>query len=796
MHIAHISEDGRIQTCAEHSRNTAELAKRTLESKGLGCTAYLAGLLHDCGKFTAEFNEYIQNAVKGEARRGSVIHSFAGGVFLLEKYHQDMATKPFHALASEWIACAIFNHHGLIDLVNEAGLNGYEHRKQKQPEYEHKALETFLQECAGTDELNTLFQKSVEELQNKMQRFPMAKDNDESLFYAGVLTRLLTSAVVEGDRTDTADFMSGESREERFPDRNLVWDKCIHSLNKMLSSFSKKGRLQEARWSFSESCAAFANHQTGIYRLDLPTGSGKTLCSLRFALEHAKRTGKKRILYVAPLLSILEQNAEVIRDAVGNDDWILEHHSNVTVSAEKDGDDDRELKPAELLQENWDVPIVVTTLVRILETMFSHHMTDVRRFQALCDSVIVFDEVQSVPSRMLSMFNLTLNFLSACCNTTVVLCSATQPPFDKACRGMNVSTERVVSNQVLGRYAPLFKRTDIQDDGAYTTEELPEHILDLYQQSRNLLVVCNTKKEAAQLYDQLRDRAPLLFHLSAGMCMAHRKRMLADLKKALAERKRLICISTQVIEAGIDISFESVVRFSAGIDSIVQCAGRCNRNGESELPRPVKIVHHADQRLGQLKDIADAQDALNALIAEFKNQPERFSSDLASDAAVEYYYRSLYKAMKAGAQDYPTEQATLFSMLGMNEEFLDLCRTRGLYAMNQAFKTAAYHFSVFDNDTQSILIPYQKGADVISALESERAKYDLGYCKKLVSEAKGYDVTVSGMQLKSLLETGAVRAICNDMFYAAETYCYDKDTGLLSTKKIKERLEKCDTLIL
>ena len=794
MHIAHISGDGRMQTCTEHSRNTAELAKKALESNGLGNTAYLTGLLHDCGKFTGEFNDYIQHAVKGEARRGSVIHSFAGGVFLLDHYHKDLKEIDYNALAAEWMACAIFNHHGLIDLINDSGENGYERRKAKQPDYERRAQEAFLQECAGKEELNDLFGKAVVELRDKMQHFPQAKDNDENLFYAGLLTRLLTSAVVEGDRTDTADFMAGESRGEAFADKELIWSECIRSLNRKLASFPINGRLQEARRSFSESCAAFADHPAGIYRLDLPTGSGKTLCSLRFALEHAKKAGKKRILYVAPLLSILEQNVEVIRDAVGNDDWILEHHSNVT--AEKKEEDDRELKPAELLQENWDAPIIVTTLVRVLETMFSHQMADVRRFQALCDSVIIFDEVQSVPNRMLSMFNLTLNFLAACCNTTVVLCSATQPPFDKACREMNIAPERIVNSCVLDRYAALFKRTDIQYDGSYTSEEMPEYIAGLYQKSRNLLVVCNTKIEAANLYERLRNRIPLLFHLSAGMCMEHRKRTLTELRKALAKEKQLVCISTQVIEAGIDISFESVVRLSAGLDSVVQCAGRCNRNGESESPRPVRIILHADQKLGPLKDIGDAQDALNALVAQFRITPERFSNDLASEEAVNYYYECLYRAMKKGSQDYPTKQDTLFSMLGMNETFLNLCKTPGLYAMNQAFKTAAHLFSVFDNDTQSILIPYDKGADVIRELESETAKYNIGYCKSLIREAKGYDVTVSVMQLKSLLEIGAVRSICNNMFYAAESYCYDINTGLLTAKKAKERLERCDTLIL
>jgi len=792
VYIAHISEDGRVQTCTDHSRNTAKLAEKTLSSMGLGSAAYLAGLLHDCGKFTEEFTIYIQKAVKGEGRRGSVIHSFAGGSYLLEKYHSEKID--YKALAAEWLACAVYNHHGLIDLVDEVGENGYEHRKTKQPDYDRRAQEAFLENCAGSDEIDELFQQSAEELQKMMERFlKIARNNEESLFYAGLLSRLLTSAVIEGDRTDTANFMNGQNDHQTSQDMKLVWECCIQSLNRKLESFPPTGRLQEARRVFSEKCLAFADCTTGIYRLDLPTGSGKTMSSLRFAIEHAKRTGKKRVIYVAPLLSILEQNAAVIREAVDHEDWILEHHSNVT--AENSGVNETELNPTELLQENWDIPIVITTQVRVLETMFSHRMTDVRRFHALCESVIILDEVQSIPSRMLSLFNLAMNFLSVCCKSTIVLCSATQPPFDQACRKMLLSKDQIVGSRVLEKYAPLFKRTDIQYDGHYTTEELPEYVFNLFQHSQNILIVCNTKSEAAELFVRIRDKIPLLFYLSAGMCMAHRKKVLKNLRKALTEGKRLACVSTQVIEAGIDISFETVVRLSAGLDNVVQCAGRCNRDGESESLRPVRIVRHTDQKLGNLTDIQDAQNALNDLITQFNIEPDRFKGDLSSKEAVDYYYGSLYRAMKTGAQDYSTEQGTLFSMLSENGAFAELCKVRDRYAMHQAFKTAAHLFCVFDKDTQSILIPYDKGAELIRELESEKAKYDLAYCRRIAAQAKGYDVTVAGPQLKRLLETGTVFPICNGMFYAAESYCYDEDIGLLEVKKIKEELEECSILI-
>ncbi len=792
MFVAHISEDGRIQTCQDHSRHTAELAGRSLESIGLYGTAYLAGLLHDAGKFTEEFTAYIEKAVLGEARRGSIIHSFAGGAYILNRFHgKQKGMISIQDLTAELIACAIFSHHGLVDLISDNGDCGYEHRKTRQPEYDQCALNAFLQECASEKEIDTMFKQSVQEISEMLQRFPETENYSENCFYSGFLERLITSAVVAGDREDTSSFMLGTDSEQRTGSDDEIWEKTILNLNRFLDTFPKEGRLQLARRSFSDRCCEFASHPTGIYRLDLPTGSGKTLCTLRFSLNHAKTHRKKRIIYAAPLLSIIEQNADVIRNAVGDESLILEHHSNLAVPEEGD-----ELKRAELLQESWEAPIIVTTMVRLLEILFSGQMTDVRRMQALCDSVLILDEVQSIPPKMLSMFNCAMNFLSNCCHTTVVLCSATQPPFDQARRGLKISHERMADHSLLDRFAPLFKRTEIQFGGAMKTAELPLYIKEMRENGNSLLVVCNTKSEASDLFHLLSDSMDNIYHLSAGMCMNHRKKILRELTAELQRKTPLICISTQVIEAGIDISFDTVIRMSAGLDSIVQCAGRCNRNGEHDEPRPVRIVLHTDQKLGPLNEIAAQQNALNDLIAQYHTDPDVFRHDLASDEAVEYYYKSLFRNMKDDTQDYPTNHLTLFSLLGDNKEYCALNPKYGTYGLNQAFKKAAGLFSVFDENNMSVLVPYEEGAKLIEALQTDRAKYDIGYCKQILTEAKGYSVTVSEKQLNQLRETGMVREILDGSVFIADAGIYDDKTGMLSGKKIKEKMEQCNTLIL
>ncbi len=791
MHIAHISPDGKLQTCQEHSRNTAMLAEQALSGIGLSKSAYLAGLLHDAGKFTSEFNEYIQNALQGKARRGSVIHSFAGGTFLLNRFHPAAGGQPgICELTSEILACAVISHHGLVDLISEDGSSGFEYRKTKQPEYDQRAVKAFLAECAPETEIDDLFQSAVQEIADLLNRFPETQDYPENMFYLGFLARMLTSAVVSGDRKDTARFMLGGTDHPTERDGS-IWDEPLSTLHRLLASFPEEGRLQQARRMFSDCCFEFAAKPTGIYRLDLPTGSGKTLCALRYAMNHAKLHQKRRIIYVAPLLSVIEQNAEVIHKAVGDDSLVLEHHSNLVSTLNEE-----DLKTAELLQESWDAPIIVTTMVRLLEVLFSGKMADVRRMQALCASILILDEVQSIPTKVISMFNCAMNFLSHCCGTTIVLCSATQPPFNEAKHRMKISPDRMIGPALLASVEPLFRRTNIQYDGLLTSDEIPAYIANQWKDSGSLLIVCNTKAEAAKIFHQLSTGGMNVFFLSAGMCMAHRKKSLKQIMEELHASKPMICVSTQVIEAGIDISFDTVIRMSAGLDNIVQCAGRCNRNGEHPEPQLVHILTHADQKLGPLKGIAEQQNALNCLIAQFRKEPDLFGRDLASEASVTYYYKNLFKNMREDAQDYPAEHLTIFSLLSTNTFYLGLSRKQEDYGLNQAFKTAGKWFSVFDEDNRSILVPYKEGKTLIEQLEGAWEKDQIGLCYHILEKAKAYSLSVNQSQLNQLMRIGAVKSICEDSILIAEPWCYDDETGLLSGKTLKEKMEQCNTLIL
>ncbi len=797
MYISHINAFNKEQTCREHCYNTASKAEAILANVRLGRSGYLAGLLHDMGKFTAEFNAYIHDDVQGNAVRGSVIHSFAGVSYLLRHFHtiEENAELSLDDISAEVLCTAIGSHHGLIDCYDKNGVSAFVRRLTKQPEMDLRAEIAFHYECMPKQQIESIFKEASSEIAEKLQLIAENANDSDVYYYAGVLARLITSALVAADRTDTAEFMSGKNRTV-LPPISDIWSECLSSLRERLHCFSTDSPINAARSEFSEVCEDFGNEPCGIYRLDLPTGGGKTLSSMRFALAHAIANNKRRIIYTAPLLSIIEQNAQVIRKAVGDDALVLEHHSNIVNEDQKSNED---VQLTEFLQESWDAPVIITTLVRMLDTFFSGKLSDVRRFSALCDSIIIFDEIQSLPTNMISMFNLTLNFLAKCCNTTVILCSATQPEFAITAHALQISPRTVIDKQILQKHADLFKRTNLVDGGTTRLEKVIGLAEDILHKSHSLLIVCNTKTEASYLFNEASRLAVQRFHLSAGMCGAHRRATLNELTRALnntAGNIPVLCISTQVIEAGIDISFENVIRISAGLDSIVQAAGRCNRNGEFDAKKNVYIIRLADERLGPLKEIARAQDASNDLLEEYRITPAQFNYDLASDAAVRYYYRRLYSRMANDTMDYPTDgEPTLFSMLSENNVYKSRSKDAGKYFMEQAFKTAGDLFKVFDEETQTIIVPYSEGADIISTLDSPTTALDLEYIRAIIAKAGDYCVNLYQEPFDRLQKLGAIRSICNGNAYALDTKYYSNSTGVLSEKDIKEGRTNCVTQI-
>lgn len=785
-HIKYINNIKQVQTVAEHCRGVAARAGESLKDINLEKTGYLAGLIHDAGKLTESFKSYIEKAAAGEfVQRGSVNHTFAGARFLLEKHNPECPVE-CRDIVLEILAYAVGAHHGLFDCVDEQKRNGFTIRTEKEGIDYKNAVQEFLTSCSSKEEIDALLLQAEGELTavfNKINE--IAKNNDEDVqsvqgtFYIGFLARLLLSAIIDADRNDTARFMDGLPDKPK-ADMSKIWSECIKNVERNLNELQQVSQIQKTRSEISDLCAEMAKLESGIYRLNLPTGAGKTLTSLRYALHHALLHNKKRIFFVMPLLSIIEQNAGVIYDFIDNNDFILEHHSNV-VQTKEEG----ELDEKELLTESWDAPVIITTLVQMLNTLFAGKTTNIRRMQALCNSIIIIDEVQSVPNKMLSLFNLALNFLAKVCNATIILCSATQPCFEETRYALDANVKDLVS--LSDKQKEVFKRVKLVDVGSYDAEELTEFVNGLLKENKSILVVCNTKNEAAKIFNLINSKTKNIevFHISAGMCMAHRQKTIKDLQDALEAvknnpQKRVVCVATQVVEAGVDISFAVVIRLLAGLDNIVQAIGRENRNKEFEGLAPGYIVRLKGEKLRGLSDIEAAKNAAADLLIKYSEKPAAYDNDLMSDKAAKAYYKCLYDSFSKNYQDFYAEQAgdTILSLMSVNQN-ADAANIKEYdkYFMHQAFKTAGGLFEVFDESTINVIVPYEGGKQVIEKIFALGSK-NYEKLKEILKEAKLYTVSLFKYQKIMLEEQGALIFVESTGVYILQEGYYDELTGL------------------
>ena len=781
-HIRKVDGKKYIQTVEEHCHGVAEIAAELLRDIGLEKTAYLAGIIHDLGKFSDNFKNYIEKAADGEkVQRGSVNHTFAGVRFLLEK-HSDKQLSGFSDIVLEILAYAVGAHHGLFDCVDDNNNNGFTKRIQKEGIDYLNAAQEFLKICCSKQDIEDLLKQSEKEclpVFNEIEKLADNADakiqNTQITFYIGFLARLILSAIIEADRSDTAQFMNGYS-EKTVKNISEIWINCIKNVEQKLSTMPLDKPINKTRAQISALCAEAGNLESGIYRLNLPTGAGKTLTSLRYALHHALKHNKKRIIFTMPLLSIIEQNAGIIHDYIGNEELILEHHSNIVETDEND-----ELDKRELLIESWDVPIIITTMVQLLNTLFAGKTANIRRMQALCNSIIVIDEVQTVPDKMLSLFNLALNFLAKICNATIILCSATQPCFEKTMYPLDKSVKDLIT--LTKEQETVFKRVRLEYKGEMDCEELADFAAGILEENNSLLLVCNTKNEAAVMFNLLCSKIKDVkaFHISAGMCTAHRKETIKEMQEALENKQqKVLGVSTQVIEAGVDVSFARVIRLLAGMDNIVQATGRENRNREFDGLAPGYIVRLKGEFLKGLSEIEAAKNAATNLLVKYKNNPQIYDDDLMSAKAVNEYYKSLYENVKSGYHDFYIESVrdSILNLMSCNEN-VDSGKIPeyNKYFMHQALKTAGGLFTVFDESSIDIIVPYNRGIEIIQEVFAVGDK-DYEKLKAVLKEAKLYTVSLFKYQKIKLEEQGALIFVSSVGVYILQDGYYDELTGL------------------
>ena len=750
-YIAHIRQtDRKEQTVFAHCRQTAVLAAQYGQLTGLSASAELAGWLHDIGKLTSDFNDYIHG--NHQFSRGELDHSFAGAKYLLALAKQTNDKKCIDT--ARLIGRVILSHHGLHDWITEDTKDIFQTRTEKEKYYAE-----ILQNLAGNDflpDVDALLVHASSEITVISKKLQAVANGAESYaFYLGMLERLLQSVLIDADRTDTADFMSASQTEAIFDTQKLWLEMQLRMQNKLDSFSEKTDTISMQRKSISARCAAFTAHDVRICKLIVPTGGGKTLSSLRFAIDYAKCKQMQKIIYIAPFMSILEQNSDVIREIAG-DSAFLEHHSNILT--EISGDDDR-LQEYELRTEKWDSPVIATTMVQFLNTLFSGKSSAVRRMHRLAHAVIMIDEVQSVPLKCVYLFNLAINFLSQVCGSTIVLCSATQPPFEQ-CKEFPLLLDE--NSSMTGETAEdfaVFHRTKViyeEKTGGYSYDEAADFCREQFVKNGSLLVVVNTKSSAKALYIRLKDtNGTQVFHLSTNMCPQHRRECIHAMKNALSSHQPVICVTTQLIEAGVDISFGCVVRSLAGMDNAAQAAGRCNRNGEYHRECPVYVLKLYEEALGSLTEIKEAQ-CISEQIFGSAEDADFLCVPLMSD-----YFRRLYQNAQHRNQRnllrYPLPETTdqdLINLLSLNQH---RNKEKGMKYCGQAFKTAGRLFEVIDSNTTDVLVPYNEEAEtIIVQLGSEQNPHEL---MKLLRQAQKYAVSIYSGTEQALQRESAIRVL-------------------------------------
>ncbi len=782
MHIAHFREsDGVMQELADHLLETAEIAEHNGTVLGIPTMCRLTGLLHDAGKFSNAFQSYILAAHDGETvKRGSVDHSTYGGQMIQECG----VTTKYEVMAREMIANAIFAHHnpgGLLDFVSGEGAaeSPYQARCQKNLEEYSRVKSLFFETILSEKKLQELLEKVGKELEIVDER--NGKLDRTAQFF---LTKMVYSTLLDGDRRNTQLFE--EEKKYKKTDTKQLFTELAERLEETFSEFQngKQTTINQLRQKMADACLEAANRATGIYTLSIPTGGGKTLSSMRFALNHALSANKRRIIYIIPFSSIIEQNAEVFRKKLGITDAevLLEHHANLVIESD-DESEESERKQA-LMQDNWDSPIIVTTMVRFLENVFAGSTRNPRRIHQLLNSILIFDEIQSLPPKCLSMFTSLINFLKNYGNTTTLLCTATQPTLEKR----KVALEKAIDSEIvpdLLAVSTAFERVQVIDktlDEGWQAQELADFALEIVAEERNLLMILNTKKAVRSVYQMLLDSDVPVFHLSTAMTPNHRSLVLETIRKALEQNERIICVTTPLIEAGVDVSFSCVVRSISGLDSIAQAAGRCNRNGESLQPQPVYLVNPVREleNIDKMAEIKTKAGITRELLQDRKYLKDE-SSLLTPDLMTRFFDKFYQRIEKTGESEYLFNQGSqqLFELMCKNSErrhfFQSTERLKVPTCLVSSSQTIAKHFKVIEQQGESVLVEFgDEGEGLVADLLGAD---DIVFDKEWYQRAQRNSLNLYQHEFRQLQRDGLI-ALTEAGIYVLNKNGYDPQYGL------------------
>lgn len=713
--LARISEDEtRKQTIIDHLLGTAELAGRFANAFNNRELGYACGLLHDIGKYSQGFQRRLRGGPK-------VDHATAGA-----KEASNYASEMGYVASFCAQYCISGHHSGLLDFGTASDVGGTPTLKGRL----NKRLDDYQ-----------AYKQEIEI--PKVSRIPL-KSLDNQGFSAAFLIRMIFSCLVDADRLDTERFMSNGAVQRGGYDSMLT---LFERLNNKVRPWLENGDLNTVngrRTAILKACLDKGRSARGLFTLTVPTGGGKTISSLAFALQHAVENGMERIIYVIPYTSIIEQNAGVFKDILGEIN-VLEHHSNVTYK--KGGDEGDELDLKQLAAENWDMPVIVTTNVQFFESLFSNGTSKCRKIHNIANSVIIFDEAQMLPTQYLkpclqAIAELVYNYRS-----TAVICTATQPALEKFFPEALEPVE--ICPEPAGQYE-FFRRTSIKHIGEISEEELIERL----KQRDQALCILNSRKRVQRVYDALGGEGT--YHLSTFMYPAHRSRILAEIKARLKDKKPCRLIATSLVEAGVDLDFRAVFRELAGVDSLIQAAGRCNREGEEDRYECETIVFSLTKTEG-----INIPRSLEMPIDVTKQIVEAHG-DVMSLEAIKDYFERLYKYKGENGLD----------LKGVLNNF-----KKGLLI---PFASVADKFKLIEENTKPVFIEptpidedSQKAADIAKRLRSGE------HTRSLTRDAGQYSVNIYESDFETLRGAGLLEEPRLEIYILRDKRLYSKDKGLI-----------------
>ena len=719
-YYAHKSGDGRWQSAVDHSEGTGELAGRFAGEFGFAAEGRAEGRHHDDGKYASKFQDRLNGT------NITYEHSSAG-MYLFEKKAEALkqsASKYTYLL----LAFAVGGHHsGLPDTGSRAA--------------DTENDSTFWGKIKRREAIGVDFSDYISEL-GEIPELPALPENfiprKDDFYSYQFLGRMLFSSLTDADFLDTERFMSGGTiaRDSGEPLAHLKvrFDRHMEQFD------GKTGSLNENRQKILVSCRCAAESEKGVFRLTVPTGGGKTLSSMAFALNHAVKHGMKRIIYVIPYVSIIRQTVEIFEKIFGEEN-VLGHYS--TADFQSGGE---ERSQAELAAENWDKPIIVTTNVQFFESLHSNRSSGCRKLHNIAQSVLIFDEAQMFPVGLLRPCLKAVSELVKNYGCTAVLCTATQP----ALEGL-LSENRIIAREICPDTARMyfdFKRVGYEKLGVQSDEAMCEKL----RQCDSALCILNSRKGVREYYDALKGDG--VYHLSTYMTPSHLGRSIDLIRTRLASNKRCIVISTSLIEAGVDVDFPTVFRETAGLDSIIQAGGRCNREGKRSVSESVVYIFSREKPSERFSEVTSITNRICEL-----------HEDISSPEAIHDYFARLYEIRQSERKDKLDERKVLPLINQAEAQYKFL-----------SYQETARRFRYIDKDQKLVLIPDSENGEVCDAVRS--GHLTRGILRRLSRDA----VSVYQDEFTALQRAGVLSAECGSVAVLEDLSWYDADTGL----RIKE----------